>query len=77
MLSLPDNLPAGKQVSFGSSPEGIHIIFDTEADAIEMLPENSRRWRRCANVLIWKVGRGPRKKQPYWLEDGGDAENRS
>ena len=42
----------GKSVRFQVDDEGIHLIFKTEADAIEMMPKGPSVYERRGNVLV-------------------------
>ena len=49
---MTDVNSSGKNVKFEIDDEGIHLIFDTEADAIEMMPKGPSVYERRGNVLI-------------------------
>ena len=44
--------PTGKKVKFEIDNEGIHLIFETEADAIEMMPKGLSVYERRGRVLV-------------------------
>ena len=46
------NEPTGKKVKFEIDNEGIHLIFETEADAIEMMPKGLSVYERRGRVLV-------------------------
>ncbi|MGB3292063.1 MAG: hypothetical protein WBB01_03605 [Phormidesmis sp.] len=55
------NLP-GKDVTFEVGEDGLHIIFENEASAIEMMPKGPSVFERRSNVIVM-LCRHPLSKQ--------------